>query len=83
MPAWRTNRKNRSLWDNFKDSPGLPAQTEGVFSSLPFCKSRCFLSNYPAIIDEQCYFLYTKRIKTGTNFLLCQQMVMKDIDEGE
>ena len=48
-----------------------------------FCANRCFLSNCHAIIDEPCYFLYTKFISAGTIFLLCQQMVMKDMYEGE
>ena len=44
----------------------------------PFIAKGCFLSNRHAIIDERCYFLYTKLISTGTIFLLCQWLLRRN-----
>ena len=43
----------------------------------PFWAKGCFLSNPHAIIDERCYFLYTKLINAGTIFLLCQGLLRR------
>ena len=51
--------------------PGLPPPAP------PLCAKGCFLSNQHAIIDERCYFLYTKLISTGTIFLLCQWLLKR------
>ena len=48
----------------------------------PLCAKGCFLSNQHAIIDESCYFLYTKLIGAGTIFLLCQWLLNRN-SEGE
>ena len=45
--------------------------------SPPLHAKGCFLSNQHAIIDERCYFLYTKLISAGTIFLLCQWLLSK------
>ena len=45
--------------------------------SPPLRAKGCFLSNQHAIIDERCYFLYTKLISAGTIFLLCQWLLSK------
>ena len=47
-------------------------------SPPPLCAKGLFLSNPHAIIDERCYFLYTKLIGAGTIFLLCQWLLKRN-----